>query len=92
VADGCLAGLLVSDRALAVLGSARCAALRSWLAWRRHSALEGLRCYRAPALAAEMGVGKWVAYLPNWFWFVLRRVPRPQPAAGTGGAWQSMRR
>jgi hypothetical protein len=27
-----------------------------------------------------MGVGKWVAYLPNWFWFVLRRVPRGQPA------------
>src|SRR3954447_18662217 len=27
--------------------------------------------FRAPALAAGMGVGRWVAYLPNWFWFVL---------------------
>jgi hypothetical protein len=36
--------------------------------------------YREPALAAGMGAGKWVAYLPNWFWFVLRRVPRGRPA------------
>ena len=36
--------------------------------------------YREPALAAGMGVGRWVAYLPNWFWFVLRRVPRGRPA------------
>ena len=33
--------------------------------------------YRAPALARGMGLGRWIAYLPNWFWFVLRRVPRP---------------
>jgi hypothetical protein len=36
--------------------------------------------YRAPTLAMGMSVGKWLAYLPNWFWFVLRRVPRGRPA------------
>ena len=36
--------------------------------------------YWEPALATTMGVGGWVAYLPNWFWFVLRRVPRERPA------------
>jgi hypothetical protein len=36
--------------------------------------------HREPAVAGGMGVGRWVAYLPNWFWFVLRRVPREQPA------------
>jgi hypothetical protein len=36
--------------------------------------------YRSPVLATGMGLGKWLTYLPNWFWFVLRRVPRPQPA------------
>ena len=36
--------------------------------------------YREPALAMGRGVGGWVAYLPNWFWFVLRRVPRARSA------------
>jgi hypothetical protein len=36
--------------------------------------------YRAPALAKGMGAAKWLAYLPNWFWFVLKRVPRSRPA------------
>lgn len=36
--------------------------------------------YRQPARAAGMGAGRWAAYLPNWFWFVLRRVPRGRPA------------
>ena len=35
--------------------------------------------HREPALAAGLGMWRWVAYLPNWFWFVLRRVPRPRP-------------
>src|SRR4051812_2431698 len=34
---------------------------------------------RAPALAARMGIGRWMAYLVNWFWFVLRREPRARP-------------
>src|SRR4249920_3308801 len=25
--------------------------------------------YRAPALGMGMGLGRWLAYLPNWFWF-----------------------
>lgn len=36
--------------------------------------------YREPTLAAGMDAAKWVAYLPNWFWFVLKRVPRARPA------------
>ena len=36
--------------------------------------------YRAPEMARGLGVGRWVAYLPNWFWFVVKRVPRAQPA------------
>src|SRR5437762_14092518 len=44
--------------------------------------------YRQPALASSMArstssrqaAGRWAAYLPNWFWFVLRRVPRERPA------------
>jgi hypothetical protein len=36
--------------------------------------------YRKPALAAGMGAGRWAAYLPNWFWFVLSRRPRRRPA------------
>src|SRR3954471_6105579 len=35
--------------------------------------------HREPALALGIGIGRWVAYLPNWFWFVLRRVPRSRP-------------
>src|SRR6476660_3594782 len=31
--------------------------------------------YRHPAIAIGMGASRWVAYLPNWFWFVLKRVP-----------------
>src|SRR5262245_51683123 len=36
--------------------------------------------YRQPATALGMGIGRWLAYLHNWFWFVLRRVPRRRPA------------
>ena len=36
--------------------------------------------YREPARAAGLGAGRWAAYLPNWFWFVLRRVPRGRSA------------
>lgn len=36
--------------------------------------------YRDPVMAAATGVRRWLTYLPNWFWFVLRRVPRPRPA------------
>jgi hypothetical protein len=36
--------------------------------------------YHAPALGMELGVRGWVTFLPNWFWFVLRRVPRGRPA------------
>src|SRR5687768_11920144 len=25
--------------------------------------------YRKPDRAAGIGVGRWIAYLPNWFWF-----------------------
>jgi hypothetical protein len=35
--------------------------------------------YREPGVARGMGFYKWAAYLPNWFWFVLRRVPRGHP-------------
>src|SRR5687767_5803536 len=38
--------------------------------------------YREPSLAVGMGVGRWIAYLPNWFWFVLRRVPRGRSVRG----------
>ncbi len=37
--------------------------------------------HRDPASALAIGIGRWLLYLPNWFWFVLRRVPRPRPAA-----------
>jgi hypothetical protein len=37
--------------------------------------------YRHPAAAMGMGAARWLAYLPNWFWFVLRRVPPGRPAA-----------
>jgi hypothetical protein len=36
--------------------------------------------YREPTRASGMGVGAWATYLPNWFWFVLKRVPRARPA------------
>src|SRR5688572_10735601 len=36
--------------------------------------------YRHAAAAAALGAGRWAAYLPNWFWFVLRRVPSAKPA------------
>src|SRR4051812_37670876 len=35
--------------------------------------------HREPALAADIGIARWAKYLPNWFTFVLRRVPRPHP-------------
>jgi hypothetical protein len=40
------------------------------LVWKLYDA------YREPEIAAGMGIGRWMVYLPNWFWFVLRRVPR----------------
>jgi hypothetical protein len=36
--------------------------------------------FRQPILATKLGVSRWMVYLPNWFWFVLRRLPRSQPA------------
>jgi hypothetical protein len=44
--------------------------------------LKAYDAYRAPGVALQLGVGKWVAYLPNWFWFVVRRVPRGRDARG----------
>ncbi|MEM8873559.1 MAG: MBOAT family O-acyltransferase [Planctomycetota bacterium] len=44
------------------------------LLWKTYDA------YRNPALAAGSGVKNWILYLPNWFWFVLKRVPRNRPA------------
>jgi hypothetical protein len=41
--------------------------------------------FRSPALATDIGFAKWLTYLPNWFWFVLRRVPRLRPA---GSDWR----
>src|SRR6478609_720020 len=36
--------------------------------------------HRAPAAAIALGFNRWLVYLPNWFWFVLRRVPRGRSA------------
>lgn len=36
--------------------------------------------HRSPAAAIERGILQWLLYLPNWFWFVLRRVPRGRSA------------
>ena len=36
--------------------------------------------HRAPVAAAALGPGRWVIYLPNWFWFVLQHVPHRGPA------------
>jgi len=57
-------------------------ALRFWLAsWPSRCFGKFYDAYSQPAFAAKIGVGGWVAYLPNWFWFELRRVPRAQPPA-----------
>jgi hypothetical protein len=37
------------------------------------------------ASASDMGMGRWAAHLPNWFWFMLRRVPR---AHNRGKDWR----
>ncbi|HZN64890.1 MAG TPA: MBOAT family O-acyltransferase [Tepidisphaeraceae bacterium] len=37
--------------------------------------------HRSPACGIRMGFAAYVAYLPNWFWFVCRRPPVSPPVA-----------
>src|SRR5437868_4047494 len=36
--------------------------------------------HRQPAAALRLGLGRWAVNLANWFWYVLRRVPRAHRA------------
>lgn len=36
--------------------------------------------HRSPACGRKMGFLAYLAYLPNWFWFVCERPPAPHPA------------
>ena len=40
--------------------------------------------HRSPACGLRMGFAAYVAYLPNWFWFVCGRPPVSPPAARDG--------